>query len=106
MTDLAFDHHHDEPHGDHAHHPTGWRRFVYSTNHKDIGSMYLIFAIVAGLVGGFFSMMMRAELMYPGLQVFKEPHTFNVFVTGHGLIMQEPDRAAEVILGFIEGVIR
>jgi cytochrome c oxidase subunit 1 len=84
---TTFDAHHDDSHGDHAHHPTGWRRYVYSTNHKDIGSMYLIFAIVAGCIGGFFSMMMRAELMYPGLQIFKEPHTFNVFVTGHGLIM-------------------
>ncbi|HVZ91195.1 MAG TPA: cytochrome c oxidase subunit I [Rhizomicrobium sp.] len=73
----------------HAHedHPHGWRRFVYSTNHKDIGTMYLVFAICAGLIGAFLSMMMRAELMEPGLQVFKEPHTFNVFVTGHGLIM-------------------
>jgi cytochrome c oxidase subunit 1 len=73
----------------HAHedHPTGWRRFVYSTNHKDIGTMYLVFAICAGLVGGTLSMFMRAELMYPGLQVFSEPHTFNVFVTAHGLIM-------------------
>ena len=61
-------------HGEHDDHhtPTGWRRFVYSTNHKDIGTMYLIFAIVAGCIGGFFSMMMRAELMYPGLQVFSE----------------------------------
>ncbi|HTT96434.1 MAG TPA: cytochrome c oxidase subunit I [Rhizomicrobium sp.] len=73
----------------HAHedHPHGWRRFVYSTNHKDIGTMYLIFAICAGLVGGTLSMFMRAELMYPGMQIFKETHTFNVFVTGHGLIM-------------------
>src|SRR6201995_6129832 len=73
----------------HAHedHPHGWRRFVDSTNHKDIGSMYLIFAICAGLVGGALSMMMRAELMYPGLQIFHDPHTFNVFVTAHGLIM-------------------
>jgi cytochrome c oxidase subunit 1 len=89
MTDVAFDTHTDHHHGgdDHAHHPTGWRRYVYSTNHKDIGTMYLIFAICAGLIGGFFSMMMRAELMYPGLQIFSEPHTFNVFVTGHGLVM-------------------
>jgi len=78
MADIA--HAHDD-------HPHGWRRFVYSTNHKDIGTMYLIFAVCAGLVGGFLSMMMRAELMYPGMQVFKEVHTFNVFVTGHGLIM-------------------
>ena len=88
MTDLAFEQHREEHHfEDHSHHPTGWRRYVYSTNHKDIGTMYLVFAIMAGIIGGFFSMMMRAELMYPGLQVFKEPHTFNVFVTGHGLIM-------------------
>ncbi len=78
MTDIA--HAHDD-------HPHGWRRYVYSTNHKDIGTMYLIFAICAGLIGGFLSMMMRAELMYPGMQIFKEAHTFNVFVTGHGLIM-------------------
>ena len=85
---TTFDTHHDDAHhGDHGHHPTGWRRFVYSTNHKDIGTMYLIFAVVAGCIGGFLSMMMRAELMFPGLQVFKEPHEFNVFVTGHGLIM-------------------
>jgi cytochrome c oxidase subunit 1 len=87
MTDLAFDRHAPDHSSDHAHHPTGWRRYVYSTNHKDIGTMYLIFAVCAGLIGGFFSMMMRAELMFPGLQVFAEPHTYNVFVTGHGLIM-------------------
>jgi cytochrome c oxidase subunit 1 len=76
------------PHpGGHTSHPTGWRRYVYSTNHKDIGTMYFVFAILASLVGGGFSMMMRAELMYPGLQVFSVPHEFNVFVTGHGLIM-------------------
>jgi cytochrome c oxidase subunit 1 len=79
-------------HGDHAHHedhghPTGWRRFVYSTNHKDIGTMYLIFAIVAGVIGGALSVGMRMELQEPGLQFFSNGNAFNVFVTGHGLIM-------------------
>jgi len=84
---TTFDAHHDHAHHDgHADHPTGWRRYLYSTNHKDIGTMYLVFAIIAGLIGGTFSMLMRAELMFPGLQ-FLEPHQFNVFVTGHGLIM-------------------
>jgi cytochrome c oxidase subunit I len=71
----------------HEDHPHGWRRFVYSTNHKDIGTMYLIFAIVAGIIGATLSMLMRLELMEPGLQYFKDPHMFNVLVTGHGLIM-------------------
>jgi cytochrome c oxidase subunit I len=75
----ADDHAHDMPHG--------WRRYLYSTNHKDIGTMYLLFALFAGLVGGFLSIMMRIELQEPGLQVFANTHTFNVFVTGHGLIM-------------------
>ncbi len=79
-------------HGDHAHHdehahPTGWRRYVYSTNHKDIGTMYLVFAVIAGIVGAAMSIAIRAELMYPGVQVFHEAHTYNVFVTSHGLIM-------------------
>ena len=74
---------HDTHHGD----PTGWKRWVMSTNHKDIGTMYLIFAIIAGLVGGFLSIMMRLELQEPGLQYFTNPQTYNVFVTGHGLIM-------------------
>jgi len=58
-------------HDAHGHdaHPTGWRRFVYSTNHKDIGTMYLVFAIMAGLIGGGISILFRMELAEPGLQV-------------------------------------
>jgi len=78
----------DHAHDDHAHdHPTGWRRYLYSTNHKDIGTMYLIFAVIAGLIGGAMSIAIRIELMYPGVQLFSSNHTYNVFVTSHGLIM-------------------
>jgi cytochrome c oxidase subunit 1 len=72
-----------EAHG----HPTGWRRWLYSTNHKDIGTMYLVFAIVGGVIGGILSIAMRSELMEPGMQIFGDPELFNVFTTAHGLIM-------------------
>ena len=71
----------------HEHHPTGWRRWVFSTNHKDIGTMYLIFALVGGLIGAVLSFLMRLELMQPGVQFWADGHMFNVFVTAHGLIM-------------------
>ena len=87
-------------HDDHAI-PTGWRRFLYSTNHKDIGTLYIIFAICAGLIGGAFSIAMRAELENPGIQIFPlisrlmegngsidaAKNMYNVFITAHGLIM-------------------
>ena len=79
--------------GHDAHHPTGWRRFVYSTNHKDIGTMYLIFAIIAGVIGGALSVYMRLELMHPGLQYLQnsdgtpDGQLWNVIITAHGLIM-------------------
>ena len=71
----------------HDDHPHGWRRWVYSTNHKDIGTMYLTFAIVGGVIGGVLSMGIRAELMSPGLQIFGNPEVYNAFVSAHGLIM-------------------
>jgi cytochrome c oxidase subunit 1 len=73
-------------HDDH-HTPYGWRRWLYSTNHKDIGTLYLLSAIIAGVVGGALSIGMRLELQEPGMQIFTNPHTFNSFVTAHGLIM-------------------
>jgi cytochrome c oxidase subunit I len=77
-----------DAHDDHAHdHPTGLRRWLFSTNHKDIGTMYLVFAIIAGIIGASMSIAIRAELMYPGVQIFHETHTYNVFATSHGLIM-------------------
>ncbi len=79
---------HGAPGAHDAHdHPTGWRRYVYSTNHKDIGTMYLVFAIIAGVIGACLSVAIRAELQHPGIQIFHETHTYNVFVTAHGLIM-------------------
>jgi cytochrome c oxidase subunit 1 len=72
----------------HEHHqPTGWRRFAYSTNHKDIGTMYLVYAIVFGLVGGALSILMRMELAAPGMQIFGGGQMWNTVVTAHGLIM-------------------
>ncbi len=68
--------------------PTSFvKRWLLSTNHTDIGTMYLIFALIAGVIGSFLSVMMRLELQEPGLQYFANPHTYNVFVTGHGLVM-------------------
>ncbi len=54
----------------HDHTPTGWRRWVYSTNHKDIGIMYLIFAVVAGIIGTAFSVLLRIQLAHPGGTLF------------------------------------
>ncbi|HLF58018.1 MAG TPA: cytochrome c oxidase subunit I [Alphaproteobacteria bacterium] len=71
----------------HADHPTGWKRWLYSTNHKDIGTMYLIFAVVGGLLGGAFSLMIRLELAQPGLQYFQDIQFYNVVMTAHGLLM-------------------
>ena len=101
-TAHAHDHHDSDGHGHHAD-PTGWRRFVYSTNHKDIGTMYLWFAIIAGVIGGLLSVLMRMELQQPGIQIFhglanmvygsdmtnldSGKHMYNVFVTGHALLM-------------------
>ncbi|MGB3866844.1 MAG: cytochrome c oxidase subunit I [Xanthobacteraceae bacterium] len=71
----------------HPDHPAGWRRYAYSTNHKDIGTMYFVFSICAGIIGAAFSIAIRMELQYPGVEIFSSAHTYNVFVTGHGLIM-------------------
>jgi cytochrome c oxidase subunit I len=92
---------------DHAHHghddkPAFFARWFMSTNHKDIGTLYLIFAIFAGIIGGAFSGMMRLELAEPGIQYLdtftrwfgtanpdfnQTLHTWNVLITAHGLIM-------------------
>ncbi len=75
-------------HDSHDHTPTGWRRWVFSTNHKDIGVMYLVFAVVAGILGTAFSIMLRMELQSPGDQWFHGNYQYyNVILTAHALLM-------------------
>jgi cytochrome c oxidase subunit I len=108
MTDTtANTAHFEAAHGHEAHHdadhkPGFFARWFMSTNHKDIGTLYLIFAIVAGIIGGAISGLMRMELAEPGIQylpawasmiagaeaTFDEGlHLWNVLITAHGLIM-------------------
>lgn len=100
-TSAAHGDHHDH----HEHKPlTFFQRWFLSTNHKDIGTLYLIFAICAGIIGGTLSVVMRMELQEPGIQIFHGlaamvygfegdaaidggKHMFNVFTTAHALIM-------------------
>jgi len=88
---------HDHAHDDHGHAPMGFAtRWLFSTNHKDIGTLYLIFAVIAGTIGGAISGIMRLELSQPGIQYLTwwtqgnldaSYHLWNVFITAHGLIM-------------------
>lgn len=76
---------HAEDHHDHK--PGFFTRWFCSTNHKDIGTLYLIFALIAGIIGGAFSVLMRMELQDPGLQLVADGQQWNVWITAHGLIM-------------------
>ena len=106
MTDIAATApahgHAAHAHDDHDHDTPGFFvRWFMSTNHKDIGTLYLIFAIMAGIVGGAISGMMRLELAEPGIQYLtgwaqffdgaagevQGKHFWNVMITAHGLIM-------------------
>jgi cytochrome c oxidase subunit 1 len=70
----------------HHDHPKGLMRWLTTTNHKDIGTLYLVFAFVMALIGGTMSLIIRAELFEPGMQIL-QPHTFNEMTTLHALIM-------------------
>ena len=106
MTDTTASPSHFQAHEDHGHHdadhkPAFFARWFMSTNHKDIGTLYLIFAIFAGIIGGGISGLMRAELAHPGIQYLQvwtqmmggaadmdtALHMWNVLITAHGLIM-------------------
>lgn len=82
ISELADTQHGSEHHGA----PKGYKRWLYSTNHKDIGSLYLWFSLTMFFIGGAMAMIIRAELFQPGLQLV-EPNFFNQMTTSHGLIM-------------------
>ena len=80
MSTLTADaHHHDGP-------DSGIRRWLFTTNHKDIGTLYLWFAMIMFFIGGAMAMIIRAELFEPGLQIV-DPQFFNSMTTMHALVM-------------------
>ncbi|MEX2125927.1 MAG: cytochrome c oxidase subunit I [Woeseia sp.] len=82
MSTAVADAHIDEHHGP----DKGIRRWLFATNHKDIGTMYLVFSLTMFFVGGTMAMVIRSELLTPGLQ-FVNPEFFNQMTTMHALVM-------------------
>ncbi|GIX22409.1 MAG: cytochrome c oxidase subunit 1 [Gammaproteobacteria bacterium] len=76
--DLLHDDHHDKP--------RGLKRWLFTTNHKDIGTLYLWFSLVMFFIGGTMALIIRTELFQPGLQLV-DPQFFNSMTTMHALIM-------------------
>ena len=88
MATAHTDDHQHDAHADHEGHPPPSRlmRWVTTTNHKDIGTLYLIFSLTMFMLGGAMAMVIRAELFVPGLQIV-DPHFFNQMTTMHALVM-------------------
>ena len=82
MNAYATTTHHDDHHGP----APGLMRWVTTTNHKDIGTLYLWFSLIMFFIGGAMALVIRAELFQPGLQIV-EPHFFNQMTTLHALVM-------------------
>ena len=64
-----------------------WERWFWSSNAKDIGTLYLIFALFAGLVGTAFSVLIRLELSAPGVQYISDNQLYNSIITAHAIVM-------------------
>ena len=79
MSSVVKDTHHEE-------HPSGIMRWITTTNHKDIGTLYLWFAMIMFFIGGLMALVIRSELFQPGLQ-FVDPQFFNSMTTMHALVM-------------------
>ncbi len=79
----------DDAHGhdDHDHKPPFWTRWLCSTNHKDIGTLYMVVAMIAAVIGGAMSWYIRLELAQPGIQYIHDFQFYNVLVTAHGFLM-------------------
>ncbi|MBT8061885.1 MAG: cbb3-type cytochrome c oxidase subunit I, partial [Gammaproteobacteria bacterium] len=85
IADTGITHVHDDH--DHDHKPRGFlNRWLFTTNHKDIGTLYLVFSLLMFFIGGSMALVIRAELFVPGLQLV-HPEFFNQMTTMHALIM-------------------
>ncbi len=86
---MAYQDAHDAggEHAAHDHRPGFFVRWLFSTNHKDIGTLYLCLAIFAGVLGGLLSVIMRAQLIHPGNTLIDNEQLYNTIITAHGLIM-------------------